>query len=177
MRTVTSRLVLLLAIVATVGCDRVTKHLATTSLAGEPGRSYLANTISLEYVENQGGFLSVGANLPRAARTALFTVGSALMLVVLIGAAVRFHWSGSQLMGAAFVLAGGASNWLDRVMRGSVVDFINIGVGPVRTGIFNVADVAIALGTTMLIVQGHRATLRSFPTTTQREDTKSAKIR
>ena len=42
--------------------------------------------------------------------------------------------------------------WVDRVVRGSVVDFINVGVGPLRTGIFNVADVAILLGVTVLLL-------------------------
>jgi signal peptidase II len=49
-------------------------------------------------------------------------------------------------------VAGGASNWLDRVVRGSVIDFINIGFGPVRTGIFNLADVAIMAGVAMVVV-------------------------
>ena len=40
----------------------------------------------------------------------------------------------------------------DRVARGRVVDFINIGIGPVRTGIFNVADVAIMLGVGVVIL-------------------------
>jgi len=50
------------------------------------------------------------------------------------------------LFGVCLVLAGGASNWIDRVVRGSVIDFMNVGVGPLRTGIFNVADVAILTG-------------------------------
>ncbi|RPI54782.1 MAG: hypothetical protein EHM55_09825 [Acidobacteria bacterium] len=37
------------------------------------------------------------------------------------------------------------SNWFDRVVRGGVFDFINVGIGSVRTGVFNVADVAIML--------------------------------
>jgi len=155
-RRVTTRLTLVVAIVATIGCDRVTKHAATTTLAGEPGRSYLADTIRLEYVENTGGFLSLGADLPRAARTALFIFGTGLMLLVLVGAAVRFQWRGWVLMGAGLILAGGASNWVDRVVRGSVVDFINVGVGPLRTGIFNVADVAIMVGVMVLMLGEHR---------------------
>jgi signal peptidase II len=31
-------------------------------------------------------------------------------------------------------------------MTSSVVDFLNVGIGPLRTGIFNVADVAIMVG-------------------------------
>ncbi|HUP40440.1 MAG TPA: signal peptidase II [Vicinamibacterales bacterium] len=79
--------------------------------------------------------------------------GSGLMLLVLAGAAMHFQWRGAHMMGAALILAGGASNWIDRVMRGSVVDFINVGVGPLRTGIFNVADVAVMLGAAVLLVR------------------------
>ena len=74
------------------------------------------------------------------------------MLLVLVGLAVRFQWRGALLVGAGLIFAGGASNWIDRVMRGSVVDFINIGVGPLRTGIFNVADVAVMLGAVVLFI-------------------------
>lgn len=157
-RRVGTRLALLVAIVATIGCDRVTKHVATTALAHAPGRSYLADTIRLEYVENTGGFLGLGASLPRTARTALFTIGTGFMLLVLVGSAVRFRWDGWLLMGTSLVLAGGASNWVDRVIRGSVVDFINVGVGPLRTGIFNVADVAILLGVGILLLGQRRPT-------------------
>ena len=45
-----------------------------------------------------------------------------------------------------------AANWLDRVTLGSVVDFLNVGVGPVRTGVFNVADVAIMLGAGVIVI-------------------------
>ena len=79
------RVALLVAVVATIGCDRMSKHIATATLAGEPGRSYLADTIRLEYVENTGGFLSLGASLPSSARTALFTLGTGVMLFTLVG--------------------------------------------------------------------------------------------
>ena len=146
------RLALLLSVIATIGCDRVTKHIATVALSGAPGRSYAADTIRLEYVENPGGFLSLGDSLPRGARMALFSGGTGLMLRMLLAAAVRFRWHGWLLLGTGLVLAGGASNWVDRVFRGRVVDFINVGVGPLRTGIFNVADVAIMLGAAILLL-------------------------
>jgi signal peptidase II len=154
---------LLVAVVATIGCDRVTKHVATVALAGAPGRSYMADTIRLEYAENAGGFLSLGDDLPSAARTALFTIATGLMLLMLAGAAVRFRWHGWLLIGTGLVLAGGASNWVDRVVRGSVIDFINVGVGPLRTGIFNVADVAIMLGAAVLILGGRSDPPRNEP--------------
>jgi signal peptidase II len=141
-----TRVVLILIIVATVGCDRVTKHIASSRLAGAPDRSYLADSVRFAYVENTGGFLSLGADLPHTVRTAVFTVATGLMLLGLAVAGIRYRWSAWPLCGLALFIAGGASNWIDRVVHGSVVDFMNVGIGPLRTGIFNVADVAILLG-------------------------------
>ena len=45
------------------------------------------------------------------------------------------------------MLAGGGSNFFDRaVNNGAVIDFMNVGLGPLRTGVFNVADMAIMFG-------------------------------
>jgi signal peptidase II len=47
----------------------------------------------------------------------------------------------------ALIVGGGVSNLIDRVRYGGyVVDFLNVGIGPLRTGIFNVADMAIMAG-------------------------------
>lgn len=48
---------------------------------------------------------------------------------------------------SALIIGGGLSNLIDRIInQGAVIDFMNIGVGSLRTGIFNVADVAIMVG-------------------------------
>lgn len=140
------RIVLPLAIVGTIGCDRVTKHVAATTLVHSPNRSYLGDTVRIGYVENQGGFLSVGADLAPAMRAAVFTVATGAMLLVLIVVAVRRRLSGWPALGLALFVSGGASNWIDRITHGRVIDFLNVGVGPVRTGVFNVADLAIMVG-------------------------------
>jgi signal peptidase II len=140
------RLVLSFAVVVTIGCDRVTKHVATATLAGMPGRSYLADTVRIGYAENAGGFLSIGASLPPAARTAVFTVATGITLIALAVLVTRRRWNGAAALGVTLFVAGGASNWFDRIVHGSVVDFLNVGVGPLRTGVFNVADVAIMTG-------------------------------
>ena len=157
------RLALLIAVVSTIGCDRVTKHVATMVLAGGEVHSYLADTVRLEYVENTGGFLGLGADLPDAWRTTLFTAINGVVLLVMAVEALRFRWRGWLLTGVCLVLAGGASNWVDRVARGTVVDFMNLGVGPLRTGVFNVADVAIMLGVAALALSGFRSTHNASP--------------
>ena len=54
-------------------------------------------------------------------------------------------------------VAGGMSNLIDRVAMGSVIDFMNVGIGSFRTGIFNVADGAIMAGVALLIADHYRA--------------------
>jgi signal peptidase II len=151
------RLVLLIAIGGTIGCDRVTKHVAATTLSEAPGRSFLADTFRLEYVENTGAFLGLGADWPLAVRTAVFGVGNGLLLLALALAARRGRWPRRALFGVGLFVAGGASNLVDRITYGMVIDFMNVGIGPLRTGIFNVADVAIMLGAGILALEGYRA--------------------
>lgn len=155
-RKIGIRLALFVTVVATVGCDRVTKYVASNILAGTPGRSFLADSVRFAYVENAGGFLSLGADLPATARTGLFMVATGLMLLGVTAVAIRFRWSGWQAVGLTLFVGGGASNWFDRAVRGSVVDFMNVGVGPLRTGVFNVADMAIMLGVGILAVAEFR---------------------
>jgi len=142
----------LLACLATVGCDRVTKHAAATLLADAPERSFLGDTVRLTYAENTGAFLSLGADLPAEWRMLVLTLATGLLLAALAMMAVRRRWQGTRLLGAALIVAGGGSNWLDRIAAGAVVDFLNVGIGPVRTGIFNVADVAIVIGVALIVL-------------------------
>jgi signal peptidase II len=141
-----SRAAVAAAVFSTIGCDRVTKHAAIANLAEAPWRSFLGDVVRIGYAENTGGLLGLGSGLPPTARTAIFTLGTGLLMLGVAVLAVRRRWTGIPLLGVAFFLAGGTSNWIDRVTRGSVVDFLNIGIGPIRTGIFNVADVAIFVG-------------------------------
>jgi len=150
-------LVLLAAIGATIGCDRATKQIAATMLAGTASRSFLADTVRLEYVENAGAFLGLGADWPVGVRTALFGIGNAVLLLALAVMAMRRGWSRPALLGVALFVAGGASNLVDRLTAGKVVDFLNVGLGPLRTGIFNVADMAIMLGVGIVVLAGFRA--------------------
>jgi signal peptidase II len=143
---------IVLLVTGTVGCDRVTKHIATQKLAGLPTQSYLADTLRLGYAENVGGFLSVGANLSAPVRTIIFTAATGVLLVLLIAAAWRNGWERWRTVALSLFIAGGASNWIDRFTTGMVVDFLNVGIGSLRTGVFNVADMAIMAGVALLLV-------------------------
>ena len=137
-----------------VGCDQLTKQIARERLEGTPPRSFLAGTVRLIYAENPGAFLGLGGQLPPRARWVLLVVINAVVAAVL--AVVLLWHSKMSLVSAAactLLLAGAVGNLIDRVrFDGLVIDFMNLGVGPLRTGIFNVADVAITLGAVLLIL-------------------------
>jgi signal peptidase II len=76
------------------------------------------------------------------------------MLVALLGYTLfSKSVTSSAIFAFALLLSGGVGNLIDRLMYdGYVIDFINIGIGPLRTGIFNVADIAVTAGVLILLV-------------------------
>ena len=100
--------------------------------------------------------MSLGADWPGAARIAVFTVATGLALLALVVIAIRDGFAGPSTVGFVLFVVGGASNWIDRVLHGRVVDFLNLGIGPIRTGVFNVADVAIMAGAGLVALGGLR---------------------
>jgi signal peptidase II len=59
----------------------------------------------------------------------------------------------AAVLALTLVVGGGVGNIIDRIVNdGVVVDFLNVGIGPIRTGIFNIADMAILLGGAMLVI-------------------------
>lgn len=142
-----------IVLLACLGCDQGTKYLATEHLRGHPGQSYLMDTVRLEYALNSGGFLSVGNNLSLEVRRWVFVGFNGAMLLGLT-CFVVLKWNArlSVFIAAVCVLAGGIGNLIDRVTnQGLVTDFLNVGLGPVRSGIFNVADMAVTFGVIVLI--------------------------
>jgi signal peptidase II len=151
-------LALFLVTVCTVGCDQATKHLARTELGKMNPGAVSGRLLEFSLAENPGAFLSLGATLPQAVRTGIFTAGVALGLVFLLVYLVRtprlawLPWLGLALIGA-----GGLSNLADRLVRhGLVTDFMTIRLGPLHTGVFNLADLAVVAGLLILVASRWR---------------------
>jgi len=143
-----------IVLVSCVGCDQATKSVAQSLLSATEVWSFLGDTVRLQLAYNQGAFLGLGASLPEAFREGIFSVGVGGMLLVLFGYALfSKSASPSAIVAFALLLAGGLGNLIDRLMYDSyVVDFLNIGIGPLRTGIFNVADIAVTVGLLILML-------------------------
>lgn len=144
---------LLLVLCGTVGCDQATKHLARTKLNQFDAIMLWGGLGELRLAENPGAFLSLGATLPPATRNLIFTITAGFgLFAVLIYLLLKKPSNNLVFAGLALILAGGASNLIDRLTQnGLVTDFLQLRCGPLQTGVFNGADLAVMLGLTLLL--------------------------
>ncbi len=151
-------LAFLLVLATCVGCDHVSKRAAEALLTGTSGLALAGDTIQLQLAFNQGAFLSLGASLPEPVRQVLLIgVVPLLIAFVCLSFATSERTSRAQRFALALVAGGGIGNWLDRVLNdGAVTDFVSIGLGSFRTGIFNVADLAVVAGVCTLLIASRR---------------------
>jgi signal peptidase II len=160
------RLLWLLALILiVVALDHATKYIAIQTLGQDPGRViafpsqwHPHDLFRFQYAENTGAFLSLGSQLSEGMRFGLLVgLNSLILLVVTVYLVLRPDLSIAVAASLALLLGGGIGNLIDRVFRdGRVVDFMNLGIGfdrwSLRTGIFNIADLAIVFGLLLLIV-------------------------
>ena len=153
---------ILLVFLITLSCivgDQVSKFVVKQYLQPGDFYSYAGDTFRLQYAENSGAFLGLGATLPNPWRHLILTVLVGIFLLALLVYLLR----SSELTSFAtvclsLVCAGGLSNLIDRVAyEGRVIDFLNVGIGPLRTGIFNVADMAITFGALFMLAETMRS--------------------
>jgi len=163
--SITKRTVLIFVVlVSCVGCDQVTKSVAQSLLSETEVWSLWGDTVRLQLAHNQGAFLGLGSSFPEILRDGLFSLGVAGMLAVLLVYILHAKSaSSSTILAYTLLLAGGLGNLIDRLMYGGyVVDFINIGIGSLRTGVFNVADVIVVVGALILVVDMPRTERKSL---------------
>ena len=137
-----------------IGCDQSSKYLATEYLQSAGSISYFYDTFRLQYTENTGAFLSLGQTLSEDLRFWLFIVFVFVLLIALLVYAytISFHYR-TKIAGLSLIAGGGLSNLIDRLANnGAVVDFLNVGIGNIRTGIFNIADFLILMGIAIVLI-------------------------
>lgn len=155
MRSVHRFIVVMLTLSCCVGCDQVSKSAARSMLHSGVTESLFADSLRLQLTENSGSFLSLGASLPEQLRFTLFTAAVAVVLIGLVCAALfARRLSTARFVALALLAGGGISNLIDRLIYdGRVTDFLNVGIGTLRTGIFNLADMAILAGALLLVLR------------------------
>jgi signal peptidase II len=147
------RIILVLSILlATMGLDQWTKVLARKILSAQ-SLSYLGGIVQLQHSENPGAFLSLGADMDPQTRMIVFTLAVAVVLLATLWTLFKkTDMAMSTTVSMSLVVAGGLGNLIDRAVKGTVTDFMFVGYGWLRTGIFNVADMAIMAGMAVLLL-------------------------
>ncbi len=128
--------------------DQITKVLIIKYLYNS-STVLIPNILNLTYVENTGAAFGIGSN-----STIMFVIVN----IIIIGLITYFIYakkediSNSMLLSLHLVLVGGIGNLIDRILRGFVVDYIDI--NPIfKFPVFNIADVCITIGCIIIVIQ------------------------
>lgn len=143
-----NRVILILIIIINISIDQISKYFARLYIQGQGIINVVGDYFILVYAENNGAFLSLGSNLPQPWKTFVLVLFPTVAIIVAIlylifGKNVSFK----QSIAIACIIGGGIGNIYDRAIHlGAVTDFLNFGIGNLRTGILNIADLSITFG-------------------------------
>jgi signal peptidase II len=154
MQTYQRFIIVIMILCCCVGCDRITKEMAKQTLQHAPPMSYFHDCFRLQYTENQGAFLSLGVNWSDHLWFWILVILPGIILCgTLLFILISHKIHPYHILTLSLIIGGGIGNLFDRIVHHrKVIDFMNIGIGSLRTGIFNVADVLIMIGTGGLIL-------------------------
>ncbi len=141
-RTTKKKIILLLIGVFLIIIDQAAKFLLT-----QKELTLIPNVLNISYLQNEGVVFGLfnGDLLVIMAVTAVI-LGFIVKLIIHYFNEKKFVYATSLI----FILSGGFSNLLDRILRGYVIDYINITL--FNFPIFNIADILITLGVIMLFI-------------------------
>ena len=152
--TRTLRLLIILSLVMTnVGCDQLSKSVVREKIAYHETIELIGDNLILMKVENTGAFLGFGSTLHPLLKNLLLLTLPAIVLIMMLGIVVlNAQLPKEVIFGLTCIIGGGVGNVFDRITYGSVTDFMHLDFGIIRTGIFNMADVSILMGTICIFV-------------------------
>ena len=108
----------------------------------------IPHVLNCTYVQNTGAAFGIGSN-----STSMFIAVN----VVIIGLITYFIFSKGEelnksiLIALHLILAGGVSNLIDRIVRGFVIDYIDI--SPlIKYPVFNLADIFVVIGCSIIVI-------------------------
>lgn len=126
--------------------DRLTKYLV---LKADFYFFEVLPILNLVKVWNKGIAFGTLADGPDFFSFALLLVTPAILLFVLI---IARKSSERDRLFLGMIFGGGLGNWLDRLLFGAVLDFIDLHLGSLHWPAFNIADLSITLGVIFLIL-------------------------
>lgn len=155
-----ARLIPFLVALAIFAADRVTKMWIESSIGVWEVRPVIPGFFNLIFTENRGMAFSILADASPLVRT-VFLLGVSGAVLVFVAYMLWFTASRLQRIALTLVLGGALGNLYDRLLRGSVIDFLDLHIGEYHWPTFNLADCAITTGAIVLawelLVAGKRA--------------------
>jgi len=151
--TITRFAVFLLVISINIGCDQVSKHIVREKISSNTQIGYLNNHLLITKIENTGAFLSLGDSLSKPVKNILLTILPFFALTFgFFYLLLKRNILPITNVGFCFILGGAIGNIFDRLIYGSVTDFLYIDLNLFHTGIFNMADVSIVTGALLILI-------------------------
>ena len=117
--------------------DQVSKFLIMNTLGFERSKNIIPNFLNFTVVKNKGAAFSLFSN-STSILTLISVITSLIILLILLMFPPRSFWN---LMGLTFLLGGTVGNGIDRLLKGYVIDFLQL--IPIDFPIFNIADISI----------------------------------
>lgn len=144
---------ILFILILNFSCDQISKTIIRKSIAEYEIIPIIDGYFTLTMVENKGAFLSAGSSLPYFIRLILLTLLPIAFLTYGLWLIIQKKDMPQMLViGWCFVIGGGIGNLYDRIIHGSVTDFLHLDLRLFQTGIFNMADVSIMTGMFIIIL-------------------------
>lgn len=138
-------------ILSNIFIDQTSKYLARHNIHDKEIIHLITDVILLNKAENSGAAMGIGSNLPSTIKTIYFQILPFIFLLYLTRMLINSHeFSKLTIIGVSFSIGGGFGNICDRLIHGSVTDFVTLNIGIFKESIFNIADVSIVIG--MIIV-------------------------
>jgi signal peptidase II len=142
-----------LLIAAVVVLDQLTKWLVVRSIGLHDSVPIVDGLLSLSHVRNRGAAFGVLSDWDLPYQSWLL----ALLSVAALAAIAAYFWklpAAARLprVALALVLGGAVGNLIDRARLGYVVDFVHVYWREHQWPDFNVADSAITIGVTLLVL-------------------------
>jgi signal peptidase II len=132
---------------AVVIVDQLSKAAVTAALAPGESTPVLGDLLRIVHGQNTGALFGLFKD-----NAAMFGAVSLVVIGLIVAYHARAAASPYLTVTLALLLGGAIGNMLDRLRLGSVVDFVDAGIGTLRFYTFNVADSAISLALLLLIL-------------------------
>jgi signal peptidase II len=153
------RYILISTIVSvSIALDQFSKVWVRSNFENYSEKNLIGEIFTLIKVENTGAFLGMGSELSEIPRILLLIV---LPVVVLISITIYTYIEKTldkiSIIGFSLIIGGGIANIFDRIVYGSVTDFLYINLGGIfKTGIFNIADLSVTTGMILILISSFK---------------------